>query len=139
MTVKAPHPFLHGGGDREGVTNLMADLDADDQRIRDQQFLLQIAHAIVDKWDELALYLGLDESDVSAIKHNNRNDYEQQKSDFLRLWRRRFADKATFERLFQAATALRRAQLAKQIKRITGKFPQTLEVTHNMCSCPCQS
>ena len=93
---------------------------ADDQRIRDQQILLQIAHSIVDKWEELGLYLGLTESEVSAIKHNNYNDYEQQKTDFLLLWRRKFADRATYERLVNAATALRRTQLAKTIIRITG-------------------
>ena len=93
---------------------------ADDQRIRDQQILLQIAHSIVDKWEELALYLGLTESDVSTIKYNNYNDYGQQKTDFLLLWRRKFADKATYERLVNAATALRRTQLAKTIARITG-------------------
>ena len=93
---------------------------ADDQRIRDQQILLQIAHSIVDRWEELALYLGLIESDVFTIKHNNSNDYEQQKTDFLLLWKRKFADMATYERLVNAATALRRPRLAKKITRITG-------------------
>ena len=93
---------------------------ADDQRIRDQQILLEIAHSIVDKWEELALYLGLTESDVSTICYNNLKDYEQQKTNFLLLWKRRFADKATYERLVKAATALKRPQLAKTITRITG-------------------
>ena len=97
--------------------------DADNQRIQDQRILLEIAAEIVDRWEELALYVGLTEADVSAIKHNY-DKYEQQKSGFLFLWRRRFADEATYQRLVEAATALGRAQLANTIRRIIGKLSQ---------------
>ena len=99
----------------------MADKDADDQQ-NQNRILLEIAAEIVDKWEELALFVGLTEADVSAIRHNYNNKYEQQKSEFLFLWRRRFADEATYQRLVEAATALRRAQLANTIRRITGKL-----------------
>ena len=96
----------------------MADKDADEQRDQNR-ILLKIAAEIVDRWEELALYVGLTEADVSAIKHDH-DKYEQQKSGFLFLWRSRFADEATYQRLVEAATAGGRAQLAKTIRRITG-------------------
>ena len=82
--------------------------------------LLEIAASIVDRWDKLALHLELTEADVSTIKHDNSKDHERQKVEFLLLWKRRFADEATYQRLIDAADALGRAQLANTIRRITG-------------------
>ena len=59
--------------------------------------------ARIREWENLAPYLDIDEADIVVIKKDYKDFYEQQKTSFLRKWKQRYGDRATYDCLMEAA------------------------------------
>ena len=53
----------------------------------------------VKHWEPLARCLGLRESDIVAIREDNKGSYEEQKYQMILKWRERSGSQATLRRL----------------------------------------
>lgn len=60
----------------------------------------EIASKMV-KWEPVAPFIGLDESDIVAIQRDNK-DYDSQRSSALNTWREKYGSRATFLKLARA-------------------------------------
>ena len=81
--------------------------------------VVQIAEKICE-YENLAQHLGFDEPDVIAIRKNNKS-YEEEKTSFLLIWKRRLADEATYHCLMEAAKKVKSERLlASYIPELLG-------------------
>ncbi len=78
--------------------------------------IAEIARLIV-QWEVLAPYVDLNEAEQEEIKGDN-STVILQKIGFLRKWRSKNGDSATYQRLIQAAKKSNNVQLAESIKKL---------------------
>lgn len=77
------------------------------------EHLLHVASQ-VKSWELLAAYLGLDDTQIEAIKKDNDRE-EGRRIAILTTWEKNFAFKATYGKLIQALLAIKRADLACEV------------------------
>ena len=96
--------------------------ESDDQQcvISNDIHLSEIARKI-ECWEDLAPYLKIEEQEIYAIQQDNKNNYNQQKTDFLRRWRAIYGDSATYYCLIQTAKSCGMDKLAFYINSLLGR------------------
>ena len=82
--------------------------------------LAEIAQQIKE-WEKLAPCLSVDEAEMIEIKKDNQGFYGQQKISFLRKWKQKYGDKASYLCLHEAVKKANEQQLASYIAGLIGK------------------
>lgn len=108
--------------------------DVPEAQVSDEHIAV-IAECLID-WRDLAPYLGLTEADEKAISENYRGNFELQKREALRKWRRKRDSKATYNRLVQILCGIRYVDLAEKVKELL----KSTECSSSPCSSsPCKT
>lgn len=76
-----------------------------------------IAECLIN-WKRLAPYLGLTEADERTIGEDYRGDFELQKREALRKWKRKCGSEATYSRLVQILCGTGCVDLAEKVKEV---------------------
>ena len=91
-----------------GMANLTEAIVSDEQ-------LAIIARKFLTKWEELSPSLGLTQQQEESIRRT-LSDYEDQKRESLRWWKRNKGNKATFGAFIAAAESISNMQLADSLR-----------------------
>ena len=90
-----------------------------DTPVTDQDIAI-IARDHLVKWEELAPHLELTVQQEQSIRQTSR-EYEDQKRDVLRMWKRNEGNAATYHTLITAAETISNMQLADDVRALLKK------------------
>ena len=91
---------------RHGVEASAMVVSFDDQHLKEFSFT-------VDKWEFLAMSLGISDPDVESIKR--QGNFEEQRTRMLKCWKQRCGSKATYEAMTRALLQIHRTDLAEKV------------------------
>ena len=81
------------------------------------EHIVVIAECLIN-WRDLAPYLGLTEADEEAISEDYRGNFELQKREALRKWKRKRGRRATYSRLVRILCGIRHVDQAEKVKEL---------------------
>lgn len=87
-----------------------------------RKHLDKIAREFLTNWEELSSSLGLSEQQEHSIRKTNR-EYEDQKREALRTWKRNKGNGATYGALIAAAEEISNIQLADDVRGLLKGMP----------------
>ena len=73
----------------------------------------------IEEWECFAPHLEISEAEIAAIRGGKRTS-DQKKIDLLRIWKRVYGDKATYQMLVEAAQSSGESEVVKYIKSLPG-------------------
>ena len=98
----------------------MAEIPDKLKQVVSDSHLAQIAERI-GEWEMLVDYLEITDYEVVEIKRNDRDSYGLQKRSFLRKWKQKYGDRATYYCLIEAVKEVSSQQyLASFINELLG-------------------
>ena len=95
------------------------DLPAAGRRLADDRQLSDISGKI-ECWENLAPHLDITDAEIAAIKKDIKS-YDHQRRELLRRWRKANGDKATYQKLIEAAESSSQEKLAAYICSLIGE------------------
>ena len=78
--------------------------------------ILKAIEQIVDKWEILGLYLGIQDNKLKSIKYNSLHQIDVSRKDMICHWLK--TGTATREKLIKALEDLERNDVAAEVKRL---------------------
>ena len=69
--------------------------------------------SLLDKWERLAKFLGMPNTDIDCIK--NQGDVEEQRPRMLECWKQRCGSAATYKAMVKALLQISRTDLAEKV------------------------
>ena len=78
----------------------MAEIPDQLKQVVSEIHLAEIAEKI-SEWESLVDYLGISDYEAVEIKKNNKDFYKLQKRDFLRKWKQKYGEGATYHCLME--------------------------------------
>ena len=98
-----------------GMANLTEAIVSDEQ-------LTIIAREFLTKWEELSPSLGLTQQQGESIRRTH-SDYEDQKRESLRTWKRNKGNEATFGAFITTAEGISNMELADSVRGLMKTIP----------------